>query len=184
MGRRHRKGYAGAESYGIFTNFPEVRHGVASVRTGGTRFQVQRALAETLSQINAERRSAEISVANHPDTLEGEVSFEVGIANEDSFLFFDEAEKGRFLARLEAEGPFKVLDAFVIVRYSVPGVKKPPWLDRYIVRMEFSDVAIDMMVLHEKGLQRIDTEGIIRLLVEGLRRTLGGEVKILSLRTA
>jgi len=175
---------AGDDTYGVFANFPDLRHGTASIRTDATRYQAQKALAEALSQLRSEKRSAKISVANHPGPVDGQITFELGIASGDEFVFFNDDEKKRLLERIDDEGPFRALDVFLIVRYSVPGLKKAPWLDRYMVRMEFSDMAMDVVVVHEKGLQRIDAEGIIRLLVEGLSKVLGRELQIISLRAA
>jgi len=183
MAHERAKTAAGQDSlYGIFAGFPDVRHGVASVKAVGSKYRLQMALADVLTSLNRQRRPTKISVANHSELLDGEITFESGIAEDDCFVFFDDEERSRFIGHLEAQGPFRSLDFFVIVRYSVPAIEKQPWLDRYMVRTEFYDGAIDLIVVHTKGLQRIDTEGIIRLLVEELRKALAADVEIISLK--
>ncbi|MBS7639094.1 MAG: hypothetical protein QW600_00180 [Candidatus Bathyarchaeia archaeon] len=175
-------------SLGTYWDFPSRYHGAAILEFNLPMIEVQKSILNALYRLNGR------SIGDYLKTLIGSninVIFEFGVADGLVFNYID----GEILKSLLDEVKKRTLhnlDVFCIIRYYALGKNggsRPRALrfDYYFIRFLFRDSEVEVQVFHERGLQRISVEGLLKFLAEriGLEMAKGGDgaVKIKRLWT-
>lgn len=149
---------------GRYENFPEFAHGVAHFTLGSSMGNIQRIVLSTLYHLNQETLSLNLLAPNR--LRDCDVSFELGVAEDNAFHFLDKNELDRFKAINIEE--LMILDFYLVVRYHT--IKKnrrvPLKFDYHLLRFQFQEDYIKIYVYHERGTQRISSEDLITFIAK------------------
>ena len=134
---------------------------------------LQKALLSALTSLLKSPMSREITVADRDGYSEGSAAFKVGIGNGEAFDILDRKEEERVLSRIENEGWFANLDLVFHIHYSISdGRVHKVHRDEYIVRMVFQQQSVEVLVHHAKGVRRIESDELVKILVKALNSEL------------
>jgi len=157
--------------YFTFSHFPEMAHGRATLSYDNSLLTIQRAILRALGKLNCRRVKTLVSIADIAGSFEGEMSFEVGVAERDSFNYLDDEEEEKALHMLDSIGPCSTIDFFMIVRYEVrDGRRHSIRSDSYAIRFTFLEHHVDIEIFHEKGIRRLALDELIMILAESIER--------------
>jgi len=105
-----------------------------------------------------------------------QVNFELGIAEEDTFIYIDKEELERLERSIEEEGETpRILDFFCATRYHTTtqkGRTKPLKFDYTMFRFTFQRKTTELFVVHERGTQRIPLEDLVTFITNCINREL------------
>jgi len=163
-----------SSSLGRFTNFPSTRHGTATISHKASNLRIQRIIIESLRELNGYTSPQVLSVASGSGTRQGEVRFEVGVANGVAFQFFDEETLRELMRLLKNRQPFPVLDVLIIVCYYYPknGRNVPLNFDHHLLRFTFSPGKFTTGLFHMKGIRRIPLDDLLHQVINRVKRKM------------
>lgn len=99
----------------------------------------------------------------------GQLFFKLGIGNGDGFNVLDSKAEERVLNRIENLGSMSVLDLLFHLHYSISdGVQHRVHEDHYIVRLVFQPGRVEVLVHHLKGVRRVESDELIKLIIDEL----------------
>ncbi|MBS7644086.1 hypothetical protein KEJ26_05900 [Candidatus Bathyarchaeota archaeon] len=130
--------------------------------------KLQLLLIRSLKALNDKINKYSASVTDYLGKFEGEISFEVGIAEGIYFNYLDEEEVKRLSEWVSSHGVFSSLDMILIIRYHyVRGKKRVPLrADRYLLRFILHTSRIELYLFHEGGIMRITPEEVLAFIVD------------------
>ena len=153
--------------------FPTVLHARSSFSFDISSESLQKALLATLVSLLSSHLPRDITVADRGGYSDGRVAFRIGIGNGDGFDILDGREEQRILSRIENSGPFNILDVSFHLDYTIrDGKPHKVRSDQYLVRLVFQSGRVELLVHHLKGIRRIDSVELLRLLIEKLNLEL------------
>jgi len=150
---------------------------------------LQRTLIKILKEFNKLRLDTSISLADREGYFEGEITFEVGVANEQYFCYLDNYQERLVSEFLSKQGTLPIIDFLVVARYLLKDQDRHPIrTDSYLVRFITSEFQMEVYLSHEKGIRRLNPDELITMIAKELNRQLktgyGASLKIESLRAA
>ena len=159
---------------GRYDNFPTIIHGIVRLLHQIPLPTLQQLLIASLHEINGRKEPYEISVADHPGTYQGELSFEVGVAEGVYFNYLDNNELNRLYESLSSKGLFGVLDFLIIVgyHYSRGGKKIALKFDRNILRFIFYENMVELSLFNEKGIRRMPLDEFLNYVIKNLNQKI------------
>lgn len=159
---------------GRYDNFPTIIHGIARLSHQIPQPKLQQLLIASFHEINGHKEPYEISVADHPGTYQGELSFEVGVAEGIYFNYLDNNELNRLYESLSAGGLFEILDFLIIIgyHYSREGKKIALKFDRHILRFLFYENTLELNLFHERGIRRMPLDDILNYVIKTLSQKI------------
>jgi hypothetical protein len=151
---------------GIYTNFPNTYHGAAKLEFKVSLSNLQKAILNALHRLNGNSVGAHLSSLIGPDI---EVIPEFGVADGLTFNYLDKDTLNVILDLIN-EGEVRILDFFCVIRYYKlkEKVRRALRFDYYFLRFLFGGDEFELQVFHEKGLERIPIEGLIKFLIENI----------------
>ncbi|MCW3993300.1 MAG: hypothetical protein NWE85_01885 [Candidatus Bathyarchaeota archaeon] len=149
---------------GFYESFPKNVHKVVCFRALASKMRMQRALTQTLHELNNETFSLE-DIAS-PSVPQCTVILEFGIADEVNFNYLDEEETKRILKIIHKK-TFKIMDFFCAIRYhKTQNRKKTPLkFDYYMLRFTFNKKSTEIQVFHERGPRHVSPEEIVNFVI-------------------
>jgi len=164
---------------GKYDNFPAIIHGEASLIYTSPLIKLQQAIILGFYNLNGFSEFCSMDMSNYNKTCDVEIGYETGVANGLFFNFLNTSQKTFLLNKLESGTPFLLLDFLVIVTYHYfdEGKKKPLKFDYFLLRFLFSRLRFKLQLFHEKGIQRVSPQELIKRLLVIIDR----EVKQLHL---
>lgn len=158
-------------SLGEFTNFPSLTHGLASISHGNNMGKIQRIIIQALYNLNGHKDSYPVSVAGHAGAYEGELAFEVGVANGLFFDYLSEEILKELYSPLESGKEYSILDFLVIVTYHYSREKKriPLIFDHHILRFSFNDGEVEVTLFHSKGTRRMPLDEFLNVIISRIK---------------
>ncbi len=157
------------KTFGACEIFLGAHYGAARIESNVPLTELQEAILNALYNINRLTGRAVRKYLPDMSELNLEIIFEVGVANGISFYYIDDETLESFMEKINRESPH-ILDLICIIRYYKlrNGVRRALRFDYYFMRFLFSSNTLELKVFHEKGLQRIDVEDLIKILVENI----------------
>lgn len=154
---------------GLYDNFPENIHRIASFTFSVPIRKLQEKFVQALSEANNKAPSPE--EINQPGLRECEIFLETGVAESESFNYLDEEATGRLQEAIRRE-PLRNIDFFFAARYyrTREEKKTPLRFDYFLVRAVFLDGNLDMRIFHERGPRYISPEDVSNFVVERINR--------------
>jgi len=172
---------------GRYDGFPEVTHGRARFICQGSVRDVQQAMLSSFHRLNHKVCRLD-AIAPHM-SLDCEVSFAFGIADDMVFNYLDEQELDRLRKDINKE-ELPIMDFFCAVHYHTVnknGKRVPLKFDYHLVRFIFHRNSVNLRICHERGPQRVPLEELITFLAnrisEELSRSQIEPLKLEYLRT-
>lgn len=158
---------------GSLEQFPTVFHARASVSFEISEVSLQKQLIFALVSLQKKPRLIEITVADRDGYVQSNLRVTVGIGNRDGFDRFDRREEDRLLKRIEQVGPFNPLDLLFDLHYRIEdGKAHKIHQDQYLVRLAFQPGRFEVLLHHRKGVRRVDSDEMIRLLLAEINKEL------------
>ena len=158
---------------GSLFQFPTVLHARVALSFDITRESFQRSLLSALSSLSRAFISKEISIADREGYAKGNVNFKIGIGNGDGLDILDGKEEERVLNRIENRGAFNILDLGFHLQYKInDGLRHRVHEDHYLIRLAFDRGRVEMLVHHLKGIRRVDTVELVRIVLDQLNNVL------------
>jgi len=174
--------------FGRFINFPTMIHGIAKISHENVTPLLQQAVIQALYNLNESKEAYPLSVADHAGTYDGEVTFEVGIADGAYFDYLDKDAMQKAY-NLKPGGEHAILDFLVIVayRYLRDGKKISLNFDHYILRFSFYNREAEASLFHSKGTRRMPLDEFMAIVIRRITKEIGHmnlkPVKLESLKT-
>jgi hypothetical protein len=158
---------------GTLHSFPKVLHARAAFSFDINTISLQKALFSALSSLQASSIPREITVADRDGYEKGRLDFKIGIGNGEGFDILDAREKERLLNRVENYAPFNTIDVVFHLHYSISdGRKHKPHEDHYVMRLVFKAGMFEVLAHHIKGIRRVDSGELVRLVLAELNSEL------------
>lgn len=156
---------------GEFSNFPSITHGSAIVSHGNSVNRIQRAIIKTLYDLNGHKDAYPVSVAGHDGTYDGEVAFEVGVANGLFFDYLNAEILKELYSPLESGKEYSTLDFLVIVtyHYSRNGKTIPLIFDHHVLRFSFNEGEFEVTLFHSKGTRRMPLDDLFNVIIKRIK---------------
>jgi hypothetical protein len=154
---------------GKYDRFPTtILHCSALLTHKNPIIKLQLLLIRSLRALNDKITKYSISFADYLRKFEGEISFEVGVAEGIYFNYLDDEEVMRLSELLSKHGVFSSLDIILIIRYHyIQGKKRIPLrADRYLLRFILHTSRIELYLFHEGGIMRITPEEVLAFVVD------------------
>lgn len=157
------------KTFGACEIFIGAHYGAARIESNVPLIEFQEVILNALYNINRLTSRAVKKYLPSVSELNLEVVFEVGVANGMSFYYIDDETLRSFMEKINREPP-RILDLLCIIRYYKlgDGARRALRFDYYFMRFLFGSNIFEIQVFHEKGLQRIDVEDLIKVLVENI----------------
>jgi hypothetical protein len=100
--------------------------------------------------------------------------FKFGVGNKDGFDILDAKEVERVIRRIEEKGTFRTLDLVFHLHYSLDDSKRHKiHRDHYLVRLTFQPGRVELLLHHLRGVRRITSEELVRILLSATNHELG-----------
>lgn len=159
-------------SLGRFANFPTILHGTASVTHENTIGKTQQAIVKAFYNLNSFKDTYPLSIADHPGTYNGEVSFEAGVADGLFFDFLDQENMQKLSASLNPKATPATLDFLLIVayRYQRDGKRISLNFDHHIIRFSFYNKEVDVSLFQSKGTRRMPLDDLLNLVINRINQ--------------
>ena len=159
---------------GRFVNFPSMIHGIARVSHQNTTTKLQQAIIQTFYKLNESKEKYTLSVADHVGTYNGEVTFEVGVADGLFFNFLNQDAFQNLCTPLKFGKEYSILDFLVVIAYRYfRGERKISLnFDHYIVRFAFYNGSVEATLFHSKGTRRMPLDEFLNLILKRLSNEL------------
>ncbi|MBS7634780.1 hypothetical protein KEJ34_04710 [Candidatus Bathyarchaeota archaeon] len=157
------------KTFGACEIFLGAHYGAARIESNVPLIELQEVILNALYNINRLTSRAVKKYLPSMSKLNLEIIFEVGVANGTSFYYIDDETLESFMEKINREPP-RILDLICIIRYYKlrNGVRRTLRFDYYFMKFLFSSKMFELQVFHEKGLQRIDVEDLIKVLFENI----------------
>ena len=154
-------------SFGRFTNFPSIIHGTAKISHKTSKPRLQLVIVEALRDINGCKTSQILSVASRSGRYPGEITFEVGVADDLYFYYLDNETYTKLVMPLKSKKFFQVLDVLIVVLYHYfkNGKRIPLNFDHNIIRFTFKKGELDLYVFHVRGIRRMPLDDLLNLMI-------------------
>lgn len=167
-------------SFGRFINFPSILHGIARISHGNSTTTIQQAIIQALYRLNEFKDAYPLSVADHVGTYDGEVAFEVGVADGLFFDYLNQEALQKLCNPLKSGEEYTVLDFLIVVAYRYSRGEKRISLnfDHYILRFSFYNGEVDASLFHSKGTRRMPLDEFMNLII----RRITIEIKQIGLK--
>jgi hypothetical protein len=148
---------------GLYDNFPPTIHLTQTYTSSLPRRKLQQKITQIFAEINNKKYCFE-EVGN-PTVPNATVIFEFGIADAGNFNFLNPDEAQKLQAALEGEA-LDVMDWFCGIRYykNTQNKKAPLKFDYYMVRMNFGEKGLEIVVFHERGPRYISPQDLVELI--------------------
>lgn len=163
------------ETLGNYKFFPRKCHYMRHLKFGAPPANIQKAILNTLYRLNGhEVKDDLLSLIVGSDV---EIILEIGVANGLSFDYLDTDTLNNLLKAID-EKSFRLLDFLLVIRYYKLKSNRRAALrfDFFLLRFLFDDSGgLNILAFHERGLQRISAEELIRFLVKEMRLKLSAE---------
>lgn len=158
----------------VYKNFPAACHYIAVFEFDASLNTLQSAILNALYNLNNTNIPAKILLEKINSDLK--VIFEFGIADGLTFSYLNKETLRDYMERMRLN-ICRIMDFICIIRYyrTINEVNKKfraLRFDYYLLRFIFSRDLFKVKVFHEKGLQRIDAENLIKILVESINLEL------------
>ncbi len=101
-------------------------------------------------------------------------TFEFGVADGDTFNFFDAQELKRIQKALGESG-LEIIDFYCAIRYYIrqpSGKRRPLKFDYKILRFAFKDKEMKLVTYHERGNQHIPVEDLVEFFQKQINKKL------------
>jgi hypothetical protein len=157
---------------GLYQNFPQQVHAVASFEHQESAKDVQKAVLCAFQQLNNE--VCDLGAINPFLTQQCEVGFEFGVAEGFDFSFLDQKELDRCLKFVD-ENELQKLDFFFVVRYHLVkegGKRVPLRFDYHVLRFVFQENRLEMRIRHERGSQRVTPDDLTNYITKKINSEL------------
>jgi len=193
MSKRRRRGEDSSTAkkirLGEFTYFSDTIHARSLISFKCPALRMQRAVVETMLNLNGREEPRQISVSGLQGEIDGKMGFEVGIANGVFFDRLDEVAAGELVQYLASNGGCRVLDFLIIATYHYRrgGRMLPVRFDHHHLRFSFEGEAVEVLLHHARGTRRLPLDELFQMIFEELRRwgekERLGEVRVEMMRT-
>lgn len=156
---------------GEFTNFPSLTHGLAIISHENSTAKIQRAIIQALYNTNGHKDAYDVSVAGQAGNYEGELAFEVGVANGLFFDYLDEATLKELYNPLESGKEYSILDFLIIAtyHYSRSGKRIPLIFDHHVLRFFFNVGEVELTLFHSKGTRRMPLDDFLNVIINKIK---------------
>ncbi len=160
-----------AASFGQFSNFPSMIHGTAKIRHKTSSLRLQRVIAEALRELNGYKTTQILSVASISGRYLGEITYEVGVADDLDFHYLDNETYAHLIKRLKSRRVLQVIDVLIIVLYHYFKQEKriPLNFDHNIIRFTFKKGELNLYLFHVKGIRRTQLDDLLNLLIAKIK---------------
>lgn len=171
---------------GCYSNFPTKIHGIARYNYQISTKQLQKTIVYTTYMLNQETH--DLKTLTRSSLVNCELNFEFGIAEQNTFTFLSKNETESLFQSIENEpkGSMRILDFFCAIRYHTidpDGKSKSLRFDYTLMRFAFQRRVMELLIVHERGTQRIPLEDLVIFLTNRINNELKKrEFKILSLK--
>lgn len=161
----------GSRVLGHYENFPTVIHNVSKFTHQSTEKKLQMAILRVFHRLNQEKR--DLNVLSPFFKSKCEVSFEFGVAEDNTFNYLDEEELKRFQKDIAKEA-LSTLDFFCVVRYHTLKERRliPLKFDYHLLRFVFQENSVEMQIAHERGTRRVSLEDLANFIIGQIREEL------------
>jgi hypothetical protein len=161
-------------SFGRFSNFPSMIHGIAKISHKTSSLRLQRVVAEALHDLNGYKTAQILSVASRSGRYSGEITFEVGVADDLYFNYLDDETHTHFLTRLKSRRALQALDVLIIVLYHYykTGKRIPLNFDHNIIRFTFKKGELNVYLFHVKGIRRMPLDDLLNLVITRIKEKM------------
>lgn len=193
MARRRRRGDISITvekvRLGEFINFPDTIHGRSLISFKCPLLRMQRAVVEMMLSLNGRKDRRLLSISGFPSEVEGEMGFEVGVANGVFFDHLNEEVASRLVQFLSSDNGSHVLDFLLVATYYYKREEKvrPLRFDHHQLRFFFDTRTIEVLLHHVRGTRRLPLDELLltifRELISKAERERLGEVRVEALRT-
>jgi len=161
---------------GYYVNFPKLIHRKAIFQTKYTTRTLQKTIIQTLYKLNNYEATFEeiIKHLSAPSVTKCKVNFDFGIAEELTFTYLNEKET-RNLEKMIHKKPLQVLDLLCIIRYykiTNDKRKRPLKFDYYLLRFLFREGEAQVLLHHERGIQRVSPQDFLEFIIEQIEHML------------
>jgi hypothetical protein len=172
-----------------YKNFPQTIHGRAVLTYNVENKVVQKVLTRILREFNKLQLDTSISLADREGYFDGQIVFEVGVANENYFKYLDSYEERLINETIAKQGVLSIFDFLIVARYVVKDHDRHPVrMDSYLVRFIASEYSMELYLSHERGIRRLNPDELIMMIAKELDHQLkigyNTSLKMESLRTA
>lgn len=172
-----------------YNNFPQTIHGRAVLRYDTESLNAQRILIKLLREFNRFQVHTSITLADREGYLEGQIAFEVGIANGDHFNYLDGLEERLVDEVIAKQGTLPIADFLIVLRYILKDHQRHPIrADSYLLRFISTEYTMEMYLFHEKGIRRVNPDELMGMIAKELNRqlrsTCNTSLKVEALRAA
>jgi len=160
----------GSSPVGTYDGFPEIIHGFGRYQSHLSIQELKKLIFVLMSDLNERRLTYPMSVVNREGVFEGEISFEIGIAEGNWFNYLDSSELKRLKdTMLDSSLP---LDFLMILRYKYQRSGRNASLrsDHYLVRYLFREGEFDILLSHDRGIRRYQMDELLNLLDSMIRQ--------------
>jgi len=157
---------------GQYDNFPTNIQGIAQFTYPMSAQTLQRIIAQVLHSLNKQTIDMKTLTKASPNNCV--VNFEFGVADADTFNFLNEEELQKLEVTLKQQA-LPILDVFCAARYYVTeesGKRKSLKFDYSMLRFAFYTKAMELLVYHERGNQRIPLEDLVLFIQNQINKQL------------
>ncbi|MFQ6075954.1 MAG: hypothetical protein ACE5Z5_07455, partial [Candidatus Bathyarchaeia archaeon] len=150
-------------SLGVFSGTPHPIHGIAQLTHGGPASRLQRAVVQSLYEMNGSKEARPLSVAGRPGTYDGEVSFQIGVGNGVYFDYLDAETLGELFELMNRRNALPVLDFLIVVTYHYlrGGKRVALRFDHHLLRFVFHKDRVELLLAHTKGIRRTPLDELL-----------------------
>ncbi|MEM0010443.1 MAG: hypothetical protein QXT84_01975 [Candidatus Bathyarchaeia archaeon] len=161
------------ETLGIYAFFPERSHYSTHIKFNVPIIDLQRTILNLLYKLNGCKAEGSLLSLVEPSV---EAFIEFGVADGLVFNYLDVNTLDNLLKAISGK-ILRVLDFLCIIRYYRVRDDKRVALrsDFFFLRFLFNNDELEIQVFHEKGLQRVSTNDLVKFLVEKIRFGLMGQ---------
>lgn len=150
---------------GIYWSFPNKCHSAAILEFITPVIDLQKSILNTLYKLNGHSVGRDLQKLIGPNV---KIVFEFGVADGFVFNYIDGETLESLLDEMERE-IFHILDILCLIRYYIlkeGGKTKALRFDYYLIRFIFKSGEAEIQVFHERGLQRVSAEDLLKFLSE------------------
>jgi hypothetical protein len=161
------------KTFGRGEVFLSANHGAARVEFNIPLIELQEAILNALHNLNRLTSRALKKHLPNISELNLEILIEIGVADDAAFYYIDDETLKSLMEKIIREPPRR-FDLICIIRYYklVNGLRRALRFDYYLMSFFFSSNIFELQVLHERGLQRVDAEDLIKIIIENLNSEL------------
>jgi hypothetical protein len=158
-------------SLGLFTNYPQLVHGLARLTVEAPRGEIQFSIIKALRQFNGDKRRHSFHISGHRGDYPGELGFEVGVADGLYFYYLDTDAENLFTTALSKKRSFDTLDFLFVVtyHYARDGRMNPLRFDYHHLRFRFRVGGFEICLFHSKGIRRLPLDEVMSTILAAIK---------------